>query len=200
MTVIGHYEPPPRKRPIAHRPSRKSQCGRILTCLERGGWWTTRQLLQEVPAITHSRISELRNTWGYTIEHRTTGPGAGGSEYRLTTLPREAGYGDDGEASSWAPASPGSAAEATLPEPEAIRSRGNRAVQIGSGRGMDNPASTSGSGSADTPPDTAVHDGAQEGPATGTPGLSTPDRPGQVDPDIPAPVLLPGQLSFTEAA
>jgi hypothetical protein len=90
MTVIGHYEPPPRKRPLAHRPSRKSQCGRILTCLEHGGWWTTRQLLQEVPAITHSRISELRNTWGYTIEHRTTGPGAGGSEYRLTTLREEA--------------------------------------------------------------------------------------------------------------
>jgi hypothetical protein len=68
-------------------PSRKSQCGRILRVLSDGEWHTTREILNEVPAIIHSRVSELRKTWGLNVEHRTTGTGARGSEYRLVTLP-----------------------------------------------------------------------------------------------------------------
>lgn len=68
------------------RPSRVSQSGKILACLERGGWWTTSELLREVPSIVHSRIHELRDRYGLEIEHRTTGPGASGSEYRLAVL------------------------------------------------------------------------------------------------------------------
>lgn len=70
------------------RPSRVSQAGRLLAELERArvarteGWVSTRQLLYVVPCIVHSRIAELRK-YGYQVEHRTTGPGAAGSEYRL---------------------------------------------------------------------------------------------------------------------
>ena len=63
-------------------PARFSQCSKLLRILEDGEWYTTRDLLYEVPCIVHSRISELRKR-GYTIEHETTGVGAAGSRYRL---------------------------------------------------------------------------------------------------------------------
>jgi len=65
------------------RPSASSQAGRILALLEQGGWWSTSDLLKAVPAITHSRIADLRKA-GYVIEQKTVGPGAQGSLYRIT--------------------------------------------------------------------------------------------------------------------
>lgn len=59
-----------------------SQCDRIAALLADGEWWTTRDLLREVPSIVHSRIAELRAR-GYEIEHERVGPGAAGSRYRL---------------------------------------------------------------------------------------------------------------------
>lgn len=89
------------------RPHRYSQCGKILRCLEQGGWWTTAELLHEVPAVIHSRIAELRKH-GYTIEHRRTGQGANGSEYRLaldaTVAPTSGGEGRGGTVASSATA------------------------------------------------------------------------------------------------
>lgn len=63
-----------------------SQSDQLLLRLMNGDWWTTRELLREVPCIVHSRISDLR-AQGFTIEHRTTGVGAVGSEYRLIGEP-----------------------------------------------------------------------------------------------------------------
>jgi hypothetical protein len=81
----------------------------------------------------------------------------------------------------------------TLRETDDIR------VAPAMGRGDDGEthSSSSVSRSADTPPDTAVHAGASHRLSS---EACTPGRPGQVGPDGPAPVLLPGQLSFTEAA
>lgn len=59
-----------------------TQCDRLLACLADGKWWSTQDLLRRVPAVIHSRISNLRDR-GHEIEHRTTGPGATGSFYRL---------------------------------------------------------------------------------------------------------------------
>lgn len=65
------------------RPSRLSQSGKLLALLERDRrWWSTAELLREVPCIVHSRVAEIRK-YGWNVEHRTTGPGARGSEYRL---------------------------------------------------------------------------------------------------------------------
>lgn len=64
------------------RPRADSQAGRILALLETGGWWSTSELLREVPSIVHSRIAGLRDA-GFSIEHRTTGQGAAHSLYRL---------------------------------------------------------------------------------------------------------------------
>lgn len=63
-----------------------SQADRILLVLLDGGWHSTSEILREVPSIVHSRISDLRAA-GLKIEHRTTGVGAAGSEYRLLGSP-----------------------------------------------------------------------------------------------------------------
>lgn len=60
-----------------------SQNARILELLSDGGWYTTREILQAVPCIVHSRISELERKHGYLIEHEGTGGGAGNHRYRL---------------------------------------------------------------------------------------------------------------------
>jgi hypothetical protein len=63
----------------------------ILSLLvRRGTWITTAEILRDVPSIVHSRIADLRKR-GYTIQHRTTGVGAAGSEYRLVALQGGAG-------------------------------------------------------------------------------------------------------------
>jgi hypothetical protein len=63
----------------------------ILSLLvRRGTWITTAEILRDVPSIVHSRIADLRKR-GYLIEHRTTGVGAAGSEYRLVALQGGAG-------------------------------------------------------------------------------------------------------------
>jgi hypothetical protein len=59
-----------------------SQCDRVLELLADGEWWTTRELLREVPCVVHSRVAELRKR-GLEIEHETVGAGAAGSRYRL---------------------------------------------------------------------------------------------------------------------
>jgi hypothetical protein len=51
----------------------------------RGTWVTTAEILRDVPSIVHSRIADLRKR-GHDIQHRTTGVGAAGSEYRLVAL------------------------------------------------------------------------------------------------------------------
>jgi hypothetical protein len=61
----------------------------ILFILQRrGGWVSTSELLRDVPSIVHSRIADLRKR-GHDIQHKTTGPGAAGSWYRLRTLSEE---------------------------------------------------------------------------------------------------------------
>src|SRR5215207_7012588 len=62
-----------------------SQCDQLAALLADGEWWTTRELLREVPCIVHSRVAELRKR-GLEITHETTGPGAAGSRYRLTHI------------------------------------------------------------------------------------------------------------------
>ena len=78
-------------------PSERSQAGRILRVLEDAAqfadadwaWVSTHNLIYfyRIPAVIHSRISELRDH-GWNIEHRTIGEGAKGSQYRLV-LPEE---------------------------------------------------------------------------------------------------------------
>lgn len=63
-----------------------SQCDRILALL-RTGPKTTRQILDVVPSIVHSRIANLREK-GYEIScTRTKGEGAGGFLYTLLSEP-----------------------------------------------------------------------------------------------------------------
>jgi hypothetical protein len=62
-----------------------SQCDQLAALLSDGRWWTTRELLREVPCIVHSRVSDLRKR-GLIIEHETVGPGAAGSRYRLVEI------------------------------------------------------------------------------------------------------------------
>jgi len=65
---------------------RRSQVDRILALLADGDWWTTGQLLANVPCIVHSRIAELRSR-GHVIVHERTGFGAAGHRYRLLGEP-----------------------------------------------------------------------------------------------------------------
>lgn len=67
----------------SRQPHRFSQGAKILRLLSDGEWHTTREILREVPCIVHSRVSELRRSYGWNIEHETTGAGAAGSRYRL---------------------------------------------------------------------------------------------------------------------
>jgi hypothetical protein len=62
-----------------------TQCDRILELLQQRPR-TCAEILQEVPCIVHSRVSDLRAR-GYEIEHETTGVGAAGSLYRLVGSP-----------------------------------------------------------------------------------------------------------------
>jgi len=78
------------------RPGAATQTGRLLALLELGGWWSTRDLLSEVPSVVHSRISDLRAK-GYDIEHKTTGEGAPGSFYRLNGFHGVAPSAEDAE-------------------------------------------------------------------------------------------------------
>lgn len=59
-----------------------SHCDSILDVLASGRWVSTSEILRAVPCVVHSRVSDLRRR-GYDIQHRTTGIGAKGSEYRL---------------------------------------------------------------------------------------------------------------------
>lgn len=93
------------------RPSRLSQSGKILAYLEHGGWWKCSALLHYVPCVVHSRVAELRK-YGYMIEHRTTGPGASGSEYRLATA--DDGGGAELGAALWTASAPPSSAAVAL--------------------------------------------------------------------------------------
>jgi hypothetical protein len=81
--------------PLASRPSKYSQSGRILKVLEwawedgfishPGGWVSATEIFRNLPAgaTIHSRVSELRKTWGFDVQHETRGLGAAGSFYRL---------------------------------------------------------------------------------------------------------------------
>lgn len=106
--------------PLADRPSRYSQCGRILEVLEwaqagallsEGGWISASTIFCNLPvgATIHSRISELRKVWGFEIEHETRGPGARGSFYRLALRgePGEDSLTEPSPVSLGAPALPG---------------------------------------------------------------------------------------------
>lgn len=86
-----------------------SQAGRILALLEQGGWWSTSELLREVPAVVHSRIDGLRKQLkeegqGRTIEHKRVGPGAAGSLYQLVGVAPSA---EDAEGGAPARSAPG---------------------------------------------------------------------------------------------
>jgi hypothetical protein len=59
-----------------------SQEQALLKLLADGTWWSTAELLNEVPCVVHSRIAGLRDK-GFNIIHERTGPGAKGSRYRL---------------------------------------------------------------------------------------------------------------------
>jgi hypothetical protein len=77
------------RRAQTTQPSRPlTQNERILALLADGAFHTTREILQHVPCIVHSRIAEL-NKRGYRIEHDGAGGGAENHRYRLVETPEE---------------------------------------------------------------------------------------------------------------
>ena len=110
-----------------NRPSRYSQCGRIIRVLEDGEWHSASEIFRNLPqgATIHSRVSELRREWGCKIEHETRGVGAKGSFYKLVVAPW-AGTVEPSPAQGGAPASSSSSLpvgaspqKATAPLPQA---------------------------------------------------------------------------------
>jgi hypothetical protein len=63
---------------------RQSQVDRILDVLKDGRWHTAAEIHQRAGfSRLNSRMSDIRFRRGIAYEHRTTGVGSAGSEYRL---------------------------------------------------------------------------------------------------------------------